>query len=142
MNKKYFTIASLVFPIFVLFVWTLSLSIQKTFLPEVTVRITGYDPRDLLSGHYISYVIDWGKTDCTQFEDAICPKREFSTLRKYDSSLRYYIPEENAKELDSILRRGIFNKHRFEVVYSYKKGLTPRASELLIDGKKWQDVIK
>ena len=38
---------------------------------EVKVRIQGYDPRDLLAGHYIRYSIDWSKTYCTHFPNKI-----------------------------------------------------------------------
>ena len=64
-------------PVLFLALLTAALAVMRAGLPEVTVRIAGYDPRDLLSGHYIAYTIDWENTDCGQFENGICPKEAF-----------------------------------------------------------------
>lgn len=142
--QKLKIIAALTFPILVLVLWVISLTVKSMALPEVTVRIGGYDPRDLLSGHYIAYTIDWEKTDCTQFNDNICPEKEFKdyAIKAYwGRQFRFYIPEQYADKLDNMFRydRG---KHVFEVVYKYAPGIKPLAKELLIDGKPWQEVIK
>ena len=48
------------FPIVVL----VALTVHKNYLfsvgKEVTLPIDGYDPRDLISGHYLIYTIDYG----------------------------------------------------------------------------------
>jgi uncharacterized membrane-anchored protein len=40
--------------------WLLSLNIPLMQAQEVTLAVTGYDPRDLLSGHYLRYRVDYG----------------------------------------------------------------------------------
>ena len=142
--QKLKIIAALTFPILVLVLWVIFLTVKSMMLPEVTVRIGGYDPRDLLSGHYIAYTIDWAKTDCSQFEDKICPEKEFksyATKAFWGRQFRFYIPEQYAHELDTMFRNGSGN-HVFEVVYKYAPGVKPLAKDLLIDGKPWQEVIK
>jgi len=40
--------------------WLLSLVIALTQSQEVTLAVTGYDPRDLLSGNHLRYRVDYG----------------------------------------------------------------------------------
>ena len=72
MNKKVLACAFIV-PFCALIAWTMWLYVQQATGTEIKVAVTGYDPRDLLSGHYIQYTIDWNKTNCNQFPDGICP---------------------------------------------------------------------
>lgn len=138
-------ITALAFPVAVLLAWVLFLTVKVATMPEVTVRIAGYDPRDLLSGHYIAYTIDWDKTDCGQFQNNICPREEFGKHSVTDywgwgEQHRFYIPEEYAEKLDRLFRINR-EKHTFEVIYKYSSGISPVARELLIDGKPWQQTI-
>ena len=48
-------ILAISFPVIVLFFWTLSLEFKKSSGKEYQLRIEGYDPRDLLSGHYLRF---------------------------------------------------------------------------------------
>ena len=70
MSKKFIGII-LGLPILFLGIWGVILSFQINSGIEVRLPIMGYDPRDLLSGHYILYQIDWESADCKQFENAI-----------------------------------------------------------------------
>lgn len=141
MNKK---ILALIFviPFIALFAWTMWLYTQQATGKEVKVAVTGYDPRDLLSGHYIQYTIDWDRTDCGQFSDGICPKNEFCKEARWGRQCRFYIPEKNARELDRLFRRRNTTDMIFEVVYSYHKGSEPLAKQLLINGKDWRESIE
>ena len=47
-------------PIGIMATWLLSLVVAVTQAQEVTLAVTGYDPRDLLSGHYLRYRVDYG----------------------------------------------------------------------------------
>lgn len=47
-------------PIGIMATWLLSLFVALTQAQEVTLAVTGYDPRDLLSGHYLRYRVDYG----------------------------------------------------------------------------------
>lgn len=131
-------------PVLFLAIWVNVLKIRQENGQPVTVRIMGYDPRDLLSGHYIQYQIDWNKTDCTQFEKGICPQKEFYTTKRRGrpiTNLRFYIPEENATQLDRLFRIRS-DQLTFEVVYAYRKGVQPLAKQLLINGMDWREYIK
>ena len=141
MNKK--VLASLLyFPLIALCAWTASLYVRQAAGRDVIVAIQGYDPRDLLSGHYIQYTIDWNRTDCAQFPNGVCPRKEFCKEARWGRQCRFYIPEANAKELDSLFRRRNSTNMVFEVIYSYKKGSEPMAKQLLINGKDWRESLK
>ncbi|MBQ4084714.1 MAG: GDYXXLXY domain-containing protein [Alphaproteobacteria bacterium] len=141
MNKK-FLILALSFPFIALIVWTISLYIQQSTGTEIKVAIMGYDPRDLLSGHYIRYTIDWKKTDCSQFPNGICPKEEFCKQSRFGNQCRFYIPERHAEKLDRLFRRRNNTTMIFEVIYSYQAGREPLAKKLLINGKDWRESLK
>ncbi len=124
-------------PAICIFLFCLSLWLLKYEQPEVILRIQGFDPRDLLSGHYISYQIDWQNSDCTQFENNKCPKENFETV-----SQRFYIPEKYAYELDKRFRQADFNNDVFEIIYAYSPRFLPIAKRLLINGQNWEICIK
>lgn len=101
---------------------------------EVILPITGYDPRNLLSGHYIEFQIDWSKANCRQADwRGSCPRGDFRGVN------RYYVPENKAHELERLI-----NNNRFvsEIVFAYKPGTRPVAKELLIDGQPWNQLNK
>lgn len=122
--------------------WVGVLSYQRTTGQEVKVAVMGYDPRDLLSGHYIQYQIDWDKTDCSQFENAVCPTQEFCHQARWGRQCRFYVPEKNARALDRLFAKRDTTNTVFEVVYSYTKGKEPIAKQLLINGKDWREALK
>lgn len=130
---RHIIIALLAFPCFALLAWSISLATQRNDGREVEIVIQGYDPRDLLSGHYIRYQHDWQQTDCHQFDNNICPKEAFC------ERCRFYISETHANELDDILRHT--DQTRVTVVYSYQKGKEPFAKKLMIDGKPYAEVL-
>ena len=141
MSKKFIGII-LGLPILFLGIWGVILSFQINSGIEVRLPIMGYDPRDLLSGHYILYQIDWESADCKQFENGICPEDEFCVNNEWgEKHCRFYIPEEHAKTLDELFRKRNNDDMVFEVIYSYKKGFKPMAKELLINGKDWREAI-
>lgn len=124
-------------PAICVFLFCLSLWLLKNGQPEIILRIQGFDPRDLLSGHYISYRIDWENSDCTQFENSKCPKQKFGTINQ-----RFYIPEKDAYELDRRFRQADLNDDIFEIIYAYSPRFIPVAKRLLINGKDWQEQIE
>ena len=96
---------------------------------EVVLPITGYDPRNLLSGHYIEFQIDWSKANCRQAEwKGICPTRDFSGVN------RFYVPENRARELERLINN---NQYKTEILFAYKPEMRPLAKELLINGEPW-----
>jgi uncharacterized membrane-anchored protein len=60
MNK---ILISLLVPILALAGWTVMLQSHAVSGKAVRIRIKGYDPRDLLSGHYIRFALDTGELD-------------------------------------------------------------------------------
>ena len=146
----------LFFPILILLMMTLYKISLRQSTTVVTLPIQGYDPRDLLSGHYLRYRIDYGITDiCTNSEiqiKYIClsqKKLSKSWIESCEDQIqgecresffhagieKFYIPEENAKNLEKLLR---------EKPSSLRISISPSGKaiiqDLLIDGKSWQDV--
>jgi uncharacterized membrane-anchored protein len=131
----------LLVPVICLFIWNCFLWYDKESGTEITVRISGYDPRDLLSGHYIRYTIDWDKTDLHQFDDKFFTKDDFvDSLNK--TSYRFYVPENHAKYLNKILMESWYvkeeDKKKIEVVFSFTRGKQPIAKKLLLNGQPYQ----
>ncbi len=58
---------------------------------KVEIAVEGYDPKDFFSGYYVALQPNWQKTDCTQFKDNACPKKEFAEVYSF------YVKENNAK---------------------------------------------
>jgi len=149
MKKKYLLLILLV-PVICLFLWGCFLEYTKNSGQKILVSVKGYDPRDLLSGQYIQYVIDWDKTDLTQFNNKTFTQQDFiKSLNK--KSLRFYVSEKYSKQLDSILSQnttfnfminGLQEKYKVEVIYSYKKGNHPIATHLLINGENYQTFLE
>ena len=139
--RKGLLITALVLPITILFGWLMLLISQMNSGYEVKVAVMGYDPRDLLSGHYIQYQIDWEKTDCSQFESGECDQEAFCRDAFWGRQCRYYIPEEYASELDKMFRSRNESGDVFEVIYSYQQGRKPMAKDMLINGKPWRESL-
>lgn len=138
MNKKRLLLLSS--PFICLLVWIVFIFCQS-FGQDVILPIRGYDPRDLISGHYIRYQIDWDKADCSQFESNDCPKNDFCTFHRINRQCRFYIPEKHAEYLDYLFREKNGDL-KFEVKYSHQNGKKAIAKKLLINGIEWQKFIK
>lgn len=57
--KKASAILAVVFPMLLMIGWLTSLYIDRYRGTAVELKITGYDPRDILSGHYFTYRLDF-----------------------------------------------------------------------------------
>ena len=101
---------------------------------EVVLPISGYDPRNLLSGHYIEFRIDWAKANCRQADwRGTCPRGDFSGVS------RFYVPENKAHELERFINN---NQYDTEIIFAYRPGMRPVAKELLIRGQHWEEYLK
>lgn len=139
--KKYLFLCMLTLPLLILACWAGWLAVQRENGREVKVVISGYDPRDLLSGHYIAYTIDWDRTDCAQFnEQGVCPKKDFCQEARWGRQCRFYISDVRAKALDDLFRYHN-REYLFEVVYAYSSGQSPIAKKLLINGQDWETFL-
>lgn len=134
MNKKMQNILIIFTPFFLILLWVGCIVYGTLQGKEVKLRIQGYDPRDLLAGYYIEYTIDWNNTDCTQFENNICPKEEF-TKKKLNRG-RFYTTQEEAQKLEKELSN---TQNKVEIIYSYRKNKYPYVLRLLINEKSWEN---
>lgn len=119
----------LMLPFLGLCVWTMYYTHFLKNATEVVLPITGYDPRNLLSGHYIEFQINWYEADCYQSNwNGHCPKAEFVGIN------RYYVPESQALKLERMIGN---SNNLAEIVFAYQVGTKPVAKELLINGKPY-----
>ncbi len=157
MSKRNILIAGLALPLLGLCL----LSAYKEFAlvagKEFTLPIGGFDPRDLLSGHYITYQINFGINDickegnkktfiCLNESDnhfvsqtkSNCdyPLEGFCRNGRFLSGLeRFYIPQSDATTLDKAVRNG-----QGAVVVAVTRSGAKTVKTLLIDGESWQSV--
>jgi hypothetical protein len=142
-------------------------NINKLSTPEYRFAIEGYDPRDILRGHFLIFQYKWplsnapntckaGTLDCcacisgtpayptvsfTQCQPAQMNKTCGGTLpvtemwdgryQPSENHRQYYIPEEYARELESLL---INQPERFTVGLTLQSGGGAQLKMLYIDG--------
>jgi len=115
----------------------------------VTLPVRGYDPRDLLSGHYIQFTVEYPKKpnceydkqsikaclddSCKTFIKGTCHRSRFLAGIE-----RFYIPQDNAKELESSLRN---SDKKTEIVVSVSKNGKAAIKEFLINGCPWDKYL-
>lgn len=106
--------------------------VERSTAPVYLVRIEGYDPRDMLYGHYLMFRFTPEKSDAVKSFPDDMSKR----LEVFDG--RYYIPEDKAYTLDTLLRDQ-------ERVMAIEVGLPEHGKafmrDLYIDGKKMPDFL-
>ena len=129
MHKVIWFRLALFFPLVTLLIWILHLQYHILYGNSVTVAVTGYDPRDLLSGHYLSLTPDWYKTDCSQFTDNQCPKTDFEPY------YRFYISEDIAPKLEKLINQ---KRPDMDLVFSYQDHY-PAVRALFIENTPWQE---
>jgi uncharacterized membrane-anchored protein len=145
---------ALLFPILAL----LALTVYKRHIlmsgQEVVLPISGYDPRDLLSGHYLTYKIEYGVNNlclgatnrqqayvclssktfslvrpekCQLFIRGICQHGEFSAGIE-----KYYIPENQA----AYLEKEVLAKTA-SIIISVTSNGHVQVKDLLLNGQSW-----
>lgn len=125
--KNKFVALLLCVPVLALLAWAgyyvnLVNTAQKVELP-----IKGFDPRNLLSGHYIRFQIDWDKANCNQADwRGECPKSLFANVN------RFYVPEDQAIAIDRAMNSP---KVKASIIFAYKQEIRPIAQTLLLNGK-------
>ena len=87
MKKRILLMAALALPVIFLAVWAASVEYKIKHAQEITIRAEGFDPRSLISGHYLSLRLNWQETDCRQFSDNLCHPSRFQSV------YNYYLPE-------------------------------------------------
>lgn len=122
---------------------------------EWTVPISGYDPRDMLQGHYLNYRVDWDAGQCPNNVSSCClclsgeagerPSARRISCDEKDSDCRslvsaageaslrqYYVPENAAEDVAQRLRD---KGSSLRIVVSPHGDV--RVKQLLIDGQSW-----
>lgn len=133
MSKKVWLGLALAFPIVFLSIWVWYVDSGIKNAPEITIRAEGYDPRSLISGHYLYLRLNWQDTDCTQFKDNLCHPNRFESIYKY------YIPEDVAPILEKQIQQ---QKVKIDLVFAYPENKSPYLKKMLIDGIKWKKWLK
>jgi uncharacterized membrane-anchored protein len=127
-----------------------------TFGQRFTLPITGYDPRDLLAGDYLTYRVDYGIPGLCEGrsesrEAFVCLEpRRFSWWRqdecerflrgtchwgRFEAGIeRYYIPESKAQELDQEVR-----SRRASIVIAVTSDGRAQVRDLLVKGEPWAE---
>ena len=62
MKKRVLKFFVFFIPFLALLGWLGYLELQYASAPRVMVAVSGYDPRDILSGHYLNLAPEWDKT--------------------------------------------------------------------------------
>lgn len=152
-----FVIAALVLPLLAV-AFGIAKSEYQFYQPEWRFLVRGYDPRDLLRGHYLSYTIDFEtnspgtcatSSDCClcltrtggktrpQAERRTCSEAKscdgFIAAEQLEQLNRYYIPEGKAQEYEQLLMNARREK-RAEIVLSIDRQGHPVVKQLEIDG--------
>lgn len=140
MKKKVLWGLVLAVPFVALLGWTAHTAHVRRTALEIVLPVRGYDPRDLLSGHYIEYQIDWDRVDCNVFPDGKCDTAAFGDSWR---GQRFYIPESRAGELDRLFRGRNSDTMKFSVAYAYVgKGRPAIAKKMLINGVEWSEYLR
>lgn len=161
MNKRILLIVALALPILALALNAYLKSAQRDSGEQVVLPIEGFDPRDLLSGHYLLYRVDFGvENGCREHnaEASVClrPVRgiyaqgelpadcELFIRGRCDDSAafladieRFYIPEEYAQALEDKVR-----DRKGELVLSVDRQGNAAIRDLLIDGQPWKQAVQ
>lgn len=155
-NAKKMVLVALLFPIVVLAILIGYRQFVWSFGKEIVLPISGYDPRDLLSGHYLRYQVEYGinnicsgvsltqkgyvcldpkffsyevQTECKRFIQGVCNHGRFEAGFE-----RFYVPENKALSLEKIIR-----ERKASVVLSVTSDGQAQVKQLLIEGQPWTE---
>lgn len=156
-------VLALALPILALGLHAFNHHLKRNAGTEVIIPIEGFDPRDLLSGHYLIYTVKYGFSDkdgcpassipatvCLQpepvkvYESGDLPAHCTQFIRgQCDDSARFtagierfYITEKHARTLDRLVR-----DRKGSLVLSVTPDGDAAIKNLLIEGKSWLDVV-
>lgn len=112
----------LALPIIALFCWVSVLQVSLSTAEKIVLPVSGYDPRDLLSGHYLRIQVLYPEN--SPYKDCCNDIR------------RFYVPENKALELEKALRNA---NAKAEMVIALPKYGSPAPVDLLLNGKSWRE---
>lgn len=109
-------------PIIVLFCWVSALQLSRSTAEKIVLPVSGYDPRDLLSGHYLRVRVRYPEN--SRYKDCC------NNIR------RFYVPEDRAQVLEQALNSANVTA---EMVIALPKNGEPKPVDLLLNGKSWTE---
>lgn len=162
-NPQLRLVTALLFPMVVLAANTWMYQQQRQAGETFKFPIEGFDPRDMLSGHYLFYKVDYGIASeygcptsdiaaalCLRPEKRVYPTDERpSTCEVYvqgecDASAvftagldRFYIPQEYAMRLETAIAQ-----KKGEIEVSIDKRGNAAILDLLIAGQSWKEAVQ
>lgn len=159
MDDKFKLILAVSLPIVFITSFALYKSYQLTTGREIVLPISGYDPRNLLSGHYLIYTVDYGIKNICHPSSAIKKNgylclnpKEFSykkpkhcplfikgtcEYRRFDAGInRYYVSEGEAKDLNRFVIDGAGS-----LLLSVQSDGETQIKDLLINDVSWRDTV-
>jgi uncharacterized membrane-anchored protein len=125
------------------------------------LSIRGYDPRDLVRGHYLTYRIDfrWDEPGerCTSASCAYCLKGPAGTEplvskvsagetagcdasfpeSELDHLQQFFVPEDKGYPLERAIRT-----RKAQLLVRVSSGGNVVVQDLLLDGRPWRDVVR
>ena len=163
MKRPLLLFISLLIPISILAWQTWTLHHQRESGETVTFPIKGFDPRDMLSGHYLTYQVDYGLDNssgcptsdiaayaCLRPEKRIFPLDELpdscsqfirgscNNESQFVSGLEhFYIPQQYADQLDAKVRG-----NQGKILVSIDKQGNTGVKDLLIDDRPWREIVE
>lgn len=159
-------ILGFIIPILCLTLLTLNHHWQRMHGTTVTLPVKGYDPRNLLAGHYVIYRVDYGMVvSCitpqravmclnhnkdNKWQGALLKEGVDPTLTRCAAFIkgtcnanlftadieRFYIPERFAAQLDKAVRGD-----QGQVVLKVSPSGKAVVTDLLIEGRSWRDYV-
>jgi uncharacterized membrane-anchored protein len=160
-QKSFWPIIAVIIPLLALVGLVVEKERRMTLGEEVVLPIVGFDPRDLLSGHYLVYQIEYGvKNPCRKVSKqsksrigyVVLNPPKFKTYEPSQGQIfikgecesgrfkagieRFYIPQEHGKILDKVVR-GKQGKIVLSVFYDGRA----QVKDLLINDKSWSKFV-
>lgn len=162
LNNRWTLLLALLLPIAVLAANAWLSHQQRGQGDTVVLPIRGFDPRDLLSGHYLTYEIDYGinadtacpasdieavvclspeaqvfpsdelPASCTQFISGNCD----NDARFITKLERFYIPEQYAKSLEKYVQN-----NQGKLVIALDGAGNAAIQDLLINDQPWKELV-
>lgn len=162
-NKKQLYL-SLAFPIALMFGWLGLVMLERANATTVQIPIRGFDPRDLLSGHYLTYQLDFGdvkvcgdryseESICVCLDNSNAPAKPTHAASCADTTCplflkgnckygtfnagveRFYFSEKYTKELAIVPQKSNIELKITDVGVGY-------VEDLIIDGKRVAEWLK
>lgn len=126
---------------------------------DITLPIRGFDPRDLLSGHYLIYEVDYGVENICELSNTaqLCMTKKPYLIKEHEETKscslvlkgkcdqgnfkagieRFYIPEAHAQTLDQALR-----DQKGSITIAIDPQGKAQVKELWIEKQQWQTWLK